>query len=86
MMALDRTFAGFVTSVSETVRAQTLPTPGAPIPGAPNNSPNEERNIAIDAALLWGADNPFIDFPDPQDLFDSGQAPLKNTPYQPDLP
>lgn len=46
LMDLDRKVAGFVTSISDLVRVQTLPTLGAPTPGPLNNSPNEEWNIA----------------------------------------
>lgn len=41
ILALHRKVAGFGTSISALIQAQTLPTLGAPIPGAPNNIPDE---------------------------------------------
>lgn len=51
IMALHRKVQGFRNSVSELMRAQTVPAPGAPLSDALNNRPNEEKNIEVYAAV-----------------------------------
>lgn len=49
--ALERKIAGFETSISELMRAQTVQNPLPSIPGVPKNSLMEEWNIEVDVEI-----------------------------------
>lgn len=78
--------AGFGYSISERMGAHNVPTPGSPIPGGPNNSPNEERIRDVDADLQGELRIHLKNCPTPKSYFILDKHHQRKLPRRTELP